>query len=30
VRSRSGYVRVLEGGDYLGCLWQVIVLKARS
>jgi hypothetical protein len=30
VRSRSGYVRVLEGGDYLGCLWQVVVIKARS
>jgi hypothetical protein len=30
VRDRSGYVRVLEGGDYLGCLWQVVVIKARS
>ena len=30
VRSRSGYVRVLEGGDYLGCLWTVVVVKARS
>jgi hypothetical protein len=30
VRSRSGYVRVLEGGDYLGCLWQIMVWKARS
>lgn len=30
VRSRSGYVRVLEGGDYLGCLWQVIVTRATS
>jgi hypothetical protein len=30
VRDRSGYVRVLEGGDYLGCLWQVLVWKARS
>jgi hypothetical protein len=30
VRDRSGYVRVLEGGDYLGCLWQVVVMRARS
>jgi hypothetical protein len=30
VRDRSGYVRVLEGGDYLGCLWQVLVIKAVS
>jgi acyl-CoA thioesterase len=30
VRDRSGYVRVLEGGDHLGCLWQVVVWKARS
>jgi hypothetical protein len=30
VRDRSGYVRVLEGGDYLGCLWQVVVIKVRS
>lgn len=28
VRSRSGYVRVLEGGDFLGCLWQVLVTRA--
>lgn len=30
VRSRSGYVRVVEGGDYLGCLWQVLVTRATS
>ena len=30
VRSQSGYVRVVEGGDYLGCLWQVVVVKATS
>jgi hypothetical protein len=30
VRSRSGYVRVVEGGDYLGCLWQVVVTRATS
>lgn len=30
VRDRSGYVRVLESGDYLACLWQVVVVKARS
>jgi hypothetical protein len=30
VRSRSGYVRVLEGGEFLGCLWQVIVARAHS
>lgn len=30
VRSQSGYVRVVEGGDYLGCLWQVIVTRATS
>jgi hypothetical protein len=30
VRDRSGYVRVLEGGDYIGCLWQIMVWKARS
>ena len=30
VRSRSGYVRVVEGGDFLGCLWQVVVTRARS
>lgn len=30
VRSRSGYVRVVEGGDYLGCLWQVVVTRAKS
>jgi hypothetical protein len=30
VRSRSGYVRVLDGGDFLGCLWQVVVTRATS
>lgn len=30
VRSQSGYVRVVEGGEYLGCLWQVIVTRATS
>ena len=30
VRERSGMVRVMEGGDFLGCLWQVLVIKARS
>lgn len=30
VRTQSGYVRVVEGGDYLGCLWQVIVTRATS
>jgi hypothetical protein len=30
VRSMSGYVRVVEGGDYLGCLWQVVVTRAHS
>jgi hypothetical protein len=30
LRSMTGFVRVLEGGDYLGCLWQFVVTKARS
>jgi hypothetical protein len=30
VRSRSGYVRFVEGGDHLGCLWNVLAIKARS
>jgi hypothetical protein len=30
VRERSGYIRFLEGGDYMGCTWQVVVVKARS
>ena len=30
VRSRSGYVRVMEGGDFLGCLWTVLVTRATS
>lgn len=30
VRSRSGYVLVREGGDFLGCLWQVLVTRATS
>lgn len=30
VRSRSGYVRVLDGGDFLGCTWQVVVTRATS
>lgn len=30
VRQRSGYVRFLEGGDHMGCLWNLVVVKARS
>jgi hypothetical protein len=30
VRSRSGYVRTLDGGDHLGCVWQVVVTRAIS
>lgn len=30
VRSRSGYVRFVEQGDYMGCLWQLVAVKARS
>jgi hypothetical protein len=30
IRSCSGFVRVLEGGDFLGCLWQVLVTRATS
>jgi acyl-CoA thioesterase len=30
VRSRSGYVRFVESGETMGCLWQVVVVKARS
>lgn len=29
VRSRSGYVRSLESGD-MGCLWNIVIVKARS
>lgn len=27
VRSRSGYVRVVESGEHMGCLWSVVVVK---
>lgn len=30
VRSRTGYIRVLDGGDFLGCMWQVVVTRATS
>lgn len=30
VRSRSGYVRFVESGEHMGCLWGVVVVKARS
>jgi hypothetical protein len=30
VRSRSGYVRSLESGEHMGCLWNIVVIKARS
>jgi hypothetical protein len=30
VRSRSGYVRSLESGDHMGCLWNIVIVKARS
>jgi hypothetical protein len=30
VRSRSGYVRSLESGEHMGCLWNLVVMKARS
>lgn len=30
VRSRTGFVRFLESGDFMGCLWQLVVIKARS
>jgi hypothetical protein len=30
VRSRSGYVRSLESGDHMGCLWNLVIVKARS
>jgi hypothetical protein len=30
VRSRSGYVRFLESGEHMGCVWGVVVVKARS
>lgn len=30
VRQRSGYVRFLEGADHMGCLWNLVVVKARS
>jgi hypothetical protein len=30
IRSRSGYVRSLESGDHMGCLWNLVIVKARS
>jgi hypothetical protein len=30
IRSRSGYVRSLESGDHMGCLWNIVIVKARS
>jgi hypothetical protein len=30
VASRSGYVRSLESGEHMGCLWNIVVVKARS
>lgn len=30
VQSRSGFVRFVEGGDQMGCLWGLLVVKARS
>lgn len=30
VRSRSGYIRFLETGEFMGCVWAVVVVKARS
>jgi hypothetical protein len=30
VRSRSGYVAFSADGSIIGCLWSVLVLKARS
>ena len=30
VRSRSGYVRSTESGEHMGCLWNIVVVKARS
>jgi hypothetical protein len=30
VRSRSGFVRFVEAGDHMGCLWGLVVVKARS
>lgn len=30
VRSRSGYVRFIEDSSEMGCLWGLVVVKARS
>lgn len=30
VRTRSGYVRFVEVGEHMGCLWGLVVVKARS
>jgi hypothetical protein len=30
IRSRSGSVRSLESGDHMGCLWNLVIVKARS
>jgi hypothetical protein len=30
IRSRSGYVRSLESGEHMGCLWNIVIVKARS
>jgi hypothetical protein len=29
-RGRSGYVRIVESADLIGCLWSVLVVKAKS
>lgn len=30
MRLRSGYVRFIESGDQIGCLWQFVIVKAHS